>query len=112
MFYILPGSSVVIDLYEIVKQSSTNGSLSISQDPLRGRVSRLDTQFLKYKPAAGFTQGEDEFVISVSNIGTVLKSNTVTIIMVQDEDDLPCPFYAIEDKVQVKPGSPISISLP
>ena len=109
-YYILPGSSVVIDLSSIVKQSFITADLSISQDPSRGELSQLDTLLLKYKPGADFTEGKDEFILSASTNGKILETDTVTIIMVQNEGDLPCTFYAIEDEAHVRPGSSTSIS--
>jgi hypothetical protein len=50
-YYVLPGSSVVIDLESIVKQSFIDASLNISQAPLRGELSHLDVLLLKYTPA-------------------------------------------------------------
>ena len=42
-YYVLPGSSVVIDLESLVEQSFANASLKISQNPIRGSLSQLGT---------------------------------------------------------------------
>ena len=107
-YYVLPGSSVVIDLESAVKQSYTNVSLKVSQNPLRGTLSSLGT-LLKYYPAHEFLEGKDQFVFSVLSSNKVIATKTVTIFMKQEVEDLPCPLYAMEDKVYVRSGSTASV---
>lgn len=108
-YYILPGSSVVIDLETIVKQSFTDASLNISQAPMRGELSQLDVLLLKYTPGSEFLEGKDEFVFSVISDQKVIATQTMTILMKQNSEELPCGLYAIEDKVSVRSGSSVEI---
>ena len=108
-YYVLPGSSVVIDLESIVKQSFTDASLNISQTPLRGELSHLDVLLLKYTPDSEFLDGKDEFVFSVISDQKVIATQTMTILIKQNIDELPCGLYAIEDKASVRSGSSVEI---
>jgi photosystem II stability/assembly factor-like uncharacterized protein len=108
-YYILPGSSVVIDLESVVKQSFTDASLNISQAPMRGELSHLDVLLLRYTPGAEFLEGKDEFVFSVMRDQKVIATQTMTILIKQDIDELPCGLYAIEDKASVRSGSSVEI---
>ena len=108
-YYVLPGSSVVIDLESAVKQSYANASLKISQNPLRGTLSQLGTLLLKYYPAYEFRDGKDQFVFSVISNSEVIATETITIFMKQDVEELPCALYATEDKVYVRSGSTVSV---
>jgi len=108
-YYVLPGSSVVIDLESAIKQSYTNASLTISQNPLRGTLSQLGTLLLKYYPAHDFLDGNDQFVFSVLSNNEVIATETMTIFIKENIEELPCPLYAVEDKVYVRPGSTVSV---
>ena len=108
-YYVLPGSSVVIDLESIVKQSFTDASLNISQAPLRGELSHLDVLLLKYTPGSEFLEGKDEFVFSVMSNQKVIATQTMTILMKQNSDELPCGLFAIDDKVSLTSGSSVDI---
>jgi alpha-tubulin suppressor-like RCC1 family protein len=108
-YYILPSSSIIIDQKSLIKESFSNVSLNVSQNPMRGELSSLDTFLLKYKPAPDFTEGKDQFVFSVLSDGKVLKTETMTIFLKQHQDEFPCAIYTVEDRVKVKRGSSISI---
>ena len=108
-YYVLPGSSVVIDLESIVKQAFTDATLNISQTPLRGELSHLDVLLLKYVPGSEFLEGKDEFVFSVISDQKVIATQTMTILVKKNSDELPCGLYAIEDKVSVRSGSSVEI---
>ena len=41
-YYILPGSSTIIDLESVVDQSFLNGTLSVSENPKRGTLSYVN----------------------------------------------------------------------
>jgi hypothetical protein len=107
-YYVMPGSSVVIDLQSVIKQSYTNVSLSISQNPLRGTATQLGT-LVKYYPSHEFLEGMDQFVFSVLSGGEVIATETITIFMKQKVEELPCPLYAMEDKVYVRSGSTVFV---
>ena len=64
-YYILPGTSAIINLESVVEKSFLNGTLSISEGPKRGTLSYATTSILKYKPGRDFREGEDHFVLSV-----------------------------------------------
>ena len=104
----LPGSSVVIDLTSLAKQSFSKSSLTVSKSPSRGVLSTLDDLLLKYKPGLDFTEGEDQFILSISAKGKLI-SQTVTIHVYQHNEDLPCVTIAFEDKTKAKPGSSVTI---
>ena len=108
-YYILPGSSIIIDQKSLIKESFSNVTLSVSQNPMHGELSSLDTFLLKYKPGPGFTEGKDQFVFSVLSDGSVLKTETMTIFMKQHLDEFPCAVYSVEDLVNVKGGASIPI---
>lgn len=71
-YYTLPGSSVVVDLTSIAKQSFANSSLTISKSPTRGVLSKLENLLLKYKPGLDFTDGEDQFTFSITADGNII----------------------------------------
>jgi cytochrome c oxidase assembly protein Cox11 len=64
---------------------------------------------VKYYPGHEFLEGKDQFVFSVLSSSEVIATETITIFMKQKVEDLPCPFYAMEDKVYVRSGSTISV---
>ena len=109
-YYVVPGSSVVIDLESVVEKSFTNASLKISQNPLRGTLSQLGSLLLKYYPARDFLDGADQFVFSVLSNNEVIATETITIYVKQDVGELPCALYAVEDKVYVRSGSMVSVN--
>src|SRR6187402_314525 len=83
-YYVLPGSSVAIDLESAVKQSYTSASLTISENPLRGTLSQLGTLLLKYYPTRDFLEGQDKFVFSVMSNNEVIATETMTIFIKKD----------------------------
>lgn len=108
-FYIVPGSSIIIDQKSLIKESFANVSLTVSSKPTRGQLLPLDAPLVKYKPGPGFSEGQDQFVFSVVSNGKVLKTQTVTIFMKTDTNEFPCGLYPVEDKVKVNGGSPVVI---
>jgi hypothetical protein len=111
-YYVLPASSVIIDLESAVKQSYTNASLQISRNPSRGTLSHLGTLLLKYDADREFPNGyKDQFDFSVLSDGNVIATETMTIFMKADVEQLPCTIYAVEDNAHVKSGSMVSVSL-
>jgi Regulator of chromosome condensation (RCC1) repeat len=108
-FYILPGSSIIIDQKSLIQEAFSDISVSISQMPTRGELTPLDSFLLKYKPGYDFREGKDQFVFSVWSEGKVLKTETMTILMKQHRDELPCSVYTVEDQVSVKAGASIAI---
>ncbi len=96
-FYILPGLSTIIHLKAIVKQSFVNASLKISEPPSHGKLSQLDTLVLHYRPQGNFTEGRDQFSLSVLSDGAILKTQLISIIIKQKVDEFPCAVYPIQD---------------
>ena len=108
-YYVLPGSSVVIDLESVVTKSFTNASLSISSNPNRGTLFQLGPLLLKYDADRDLLN-TDQFVFSVLSEGQVIATETMTIFLKKDLAELPCALYAAEDKAYVKSGSTVSVS--
>src|SRR5688572_12312756 len=104
-YYILPGTSAIIDLESVVDQSFLNGTLSVFEDPKRGTLSYATTSMLKYKPGPEFQEGEDHFVLSVVSDGKILAKGTMTIKMKKTTADFPCALVPVEDKIKLKAGS-------
>ncbi|HEX6889938.1 MAG TPA: hypothetical protein VF141_04580, partial [Chryseolinea sp.] len=63
-FYILPGTSTVIDLRSVIKQSFVSASVTISENPEKGELTQMDPFVLKYTPSVDFTDQIDRFVFS------------------------------------------------
>ena len=109
-FYAMPGSSVVMDLNSIIKQSCTNAVIEFSR-PEHGLLSQLDSMLLEYTPNIKFLEGKDFFVFSAYKDGALLKTQTVTIVMKSNREEFPCGLFAIGDKVRATVDSPVSIKL-
>jgi photosystem II stability/assembly factor-like uncharacterized protein len=107
-FYLVPGSSVVIDLQSVIKQSLTNAVIEFSH-PGHGLLSQLDAMLLEYTPNIKFLEGKDSFVLSAYKDGTLLKAQTVSLVMKSNKEQFPCDLFAIGDKVRAKVASPVSI---
>ena len=104
-YYVVPGSSIVVDLKSVIKQSFTNVSLSISQNPTRGTLTQLDPFLLKYTPNLDFLEGTDQFVFSAAiDNGAAVKTEKTTIFMKDGISEFPCGIYPIEDYARVNPN--------
>lgn len=110
-YYILPGSSAVIDLSSIVSASFTTATLKVSENPTIGKLTSLDDLTLKYEPLATFNQGDDQFKISFINEGKVLKTAVITVHMKPSTTLFPCSLYAVEDTASIALGSSVSINV-
>jgi photosystem II stability/assembly factor-like uncharacterized protein len=104
-YYILPGTSAIIDLESVVDQSFLNGTLSVFEKPKRGTLSYATTSMIKYKPGPEFQEGEDHFVLSVVNNGKILAKGTMTIKMKKSNGEFPCALIPVEDKIKLESGS-------
>ncbi len=107
-FYAVPGSSVVIDLNSVIKQSLTNAVIEFSR-PEHGVLSQLDPVLLEYTPNVKFLEGKDSFVLSAYKDGALLTSQSVTIVMKSNKEQFPCGLFAIGDKVRATVAFPVSI---
>jgi len=110
-YYTLPRSSVIIDLTSLANQSYTNASISISGNPSKGELTQVDALLFKYKPAADFTNGEDQFDASVKSDGNIVSTQRIKIHAKASKKQFPCALITLEDKVETKPGSTISIAV-
>jgi hypothetical protein len=110
-FYTIQGSSIVIDLQSIVRESFVDASLSINQPPLQGSLIQLDPYLLKYTPSPEFSDGEDHFKLGVIKDGKLIKSQVITILSKQSVNDLPCTYYAINDHVVFESGANVSVNV-
>ena len=108
-YYIVPGSSIVIDLESVIKQSFATASLKISQNPYRGELSQVGALLLKYRPGREFIEGRDQFVFSVISNGEIIATERMTILAKQNIDEFPCDLYTVEDRARVKSGSSVSV---
>ena len=105
-FYTIPSSSIIIDLKSIIKQSFVGTSLTISQSPAKGSLTKLDASIYKYTPATHFTYGQDHFVYSaVLSDGLIKKGEAIAINMKFSETEFPCGVYPVEDKISISPAS-------
>jgi photosystem II stability/assembly factor-like uncharacterized protein len=99
-YYILPETSTIVDLRSAIEQAFTDASLAISTPPDHGTVVQIDTFLLKYTPNKEFSQGKDQFVLSVVLAdGSTLKSETISILMKEKINEFPCGVYAVEDQI-------------
>jgi hypothetical protein len=108
-YFILPGTSVVIDLKSVIKDSYVNGSLRITQSPTRGNLTDLGEQLYRFTPNTNFTQGKDQFNVTVFSGTKVVRIEVLTIHLIPEAKDLPCGLIAVEDAVQTRIDEPIII---
>jgi hypothetical protein len=109
-FYILPGTSTIIDLRSVIKQPFVSASVTISEHPVKGELIQMDAFVLKYTPTVDFTDQMDSFVFSaVLDDGTSVESETMTIYMIFDEKEFPCGVYPVEDNVRLKTTNPVVV---
>ena len=105
VYYILAGTSAIIDLESVIQNSFLTGTLNVFEKPKRGTLSYATTSMLKYKPGREFRQGEDHFVLSVVNDGKIVAKGTMTIKMKKSTEEFSCALVPVEDKIKLKPGS-------
>ena len=90
-FYLLPNTSIVIDLKPLVSSSFTSGALKVSENPKRGKLISLGELLSKYEPSSSFNSGEDQFNVSITGgDGRVLRVQTITIHMHDSIASFPC----------------------
>jgi photosystem II stability/assembly factor-like uncharacterized protein len=110
-FYLLPGTSTVIDIKSIVENTFTNGTITISKKPAHGVLSEVNPLILIYQPNftfSAFAAGTDQFEISIIENGNTIVRQLISITMVTNRDD-PCYFFAVQDVETVIDDSPIAI---
>jgi len=106
-YYLSPKTSVVIDLRSIIESSFIDATIRISQKPQYGELLMLDTMVVRYQPYSSFQKGNDEFLLSVLDKGTLVKTQVISIHMLQSYEEFPCSLYAIEDFKTTKADSEI-----
>jgi hypothetical protein len=109
-YYTLPGSSLIIDLTSFVSQSFVI-SIDISQKPTKGGLTKVNALLYKYKPALDFDDVDDQFILTAESSGKVIATQAVTIHVKKTIAELPCALIPIEDKIEVKTDSPVTISV-
>jgi hypothetical protein len=108
-YYLIPRTSVVIDLRSIIKASFIDATIRISQHPQNGELLMLDTTLVRYQPYSSFEKGKDEFLLSVLDHGNLVKSQAISIHMLQSYEEFPCSLSANEDFITTRPDSEIVI---
>ena len=108
-FYILPGTSAVIDISSIVERTFTKGAVVIAKQPGQGILTKLNSLVLIYKPHINFTEGTDVFDVSVTDNGKTLVTETISIHMSPNETGADCPIFAVQDVRSLNSNSPITI---
>ena len=109
-YYILRGTSVVIDVNAIVKKSfKTN--FAISKNPDHGELIRLDASTLRYIPSAHFVTGSDKFALSVTRNNSLVKIDTVVVTIKENTDQFLCGFFAVEDRAVTTINTPVFIDM-
>jgi len=104
-YYILPGSAAIIDLESVIKESFSNATVSVSENPGLRTLSQVNRFLLKYRPWREFEEGEDHFVLSVVSDGKILAKDTLSITMKKSKQEFPCDLVVVEDKIKLKAGS-------
>lgn len=109
-YFILPGSSLVVDLQSILKQAYTRAQVIISKNPSRGELSTQDDLTLRYKPGPLFWNGTDQFELTISDGEGVKRKETVTVSLQPNTDGFPCGLYAVQDKVRAVADSSVAVN--
>jgi hypothetical protein len=108
--HMVRNGSGVIDLYSMVR-SSGEIRLDITGQPRKGNLSELSKGLLQYSPNTSFKKGRDFFEFAIySQNNTLLKLDSVVIIIETDSTHLPCGFYPQSDSVYNVTG-PVSIDV-
>jgi len=110
-YYILPGTSALIDLNSVVRKSFINATIKISKEPQQGQLFPLEMMALKYQPSKHFTAGTDRFVFSVLQDGEIINSDTIHITIKETTEDFPCGTFAIDDYAVGRINSTITIRI-
>jgi hypothetical protein len=105
-FYVLPTSSIIIDLKSVLEKSFVNASLMITEEPTKGTLTMMAAAVWKYTPNADFIDGDDQFAFSAMlPDGTLVKGNSMLIHMKKSEAELPCGVYPVEDNIWLRPAT-------
>jgi hypothetical protein len=105
--YSMANGSAVIDLYAMVKTQGTV-RLDIMSQPKNGSLTELRKGLMQYSPSQNFKRGSDSFKFSVySDNNTLLKQDSVLIVVDSDSTNLPCGIYPENDNVQAETGEMI-----
>jgi hypothetical protein len=97
--YMIQNGTGVIDLNAMIK-SAGSVRLDITGQPRKGDLSEVSTGILQYSPNAQFKKGRDFFEFSVySQNNSLLKRDSIIIIVESDTTNLPCGIYPQNDFV-------------
>lgn len=97
--YVLSNGLAFIDLNTKVKTNAPV-RLSVTSSTRYGELSDLGKGLFQYVPAPGNAKVRDAFEFTVySEMNTVVKKDTITIIVENDSTQLPCGIYPSNDYV-------------
>lgn len=97
--YVIADGAGYIDLYSMVKTGGTV-RLDIISQPRNGNLSEVGKGLLQYTPANNFKKGRDSFRFLIySQSNTVLKEDSVVIIIENAATSFPCGIYPQNDSV-------------
>jgi hypothetical protein len=98
--YVMSNGTSTIDLRSMV-QTAGSIQLNITSQPQKGELSTLAPGLLQYSPNTSFVQGQDKFKFSIySASNTLLKEDSVIIVVENDTTNLPCGLYAQNDYLE------------
>lgn len=97
--YVLAGGETIIDLTSLVS-ANFSGSLSVTEQPIRGTLQNIGGGLLRYTPNHGSGRTRDSFEFTAfTNTNSVLSKDTVFINIETDSTDLPCDIFPMPDYV-------------
>jgi hypothetical protein len=97
--FTLSNTNAYIDLFSILKTTG-QVKVSIATQPMKGQLDEVTAGFLTYTPDKNFKNGKDAFVVSVFSMdNTLLKRDSIRIIIESDTAALPCGVYPQDDSV-------------
>lgn len=97
--HMIQNGTGVIDLYSMIKSSGTI-RFDITGQPRKGNLNELSKGLLQYSPNTSFKKGRDSFEFAIySENNSLLKRDSVVIIVETDSTHLPCGFYPQNDSV-------------
>ncbi|MBT1699151.1 hypothetical protein KK083_19805 [Fulvivirgaceae bacterium PWU4] len=95
--YVTPNGSGYIDLYSMVKTQGTV-RLDIVSQPRRGNLTEMGKGLFQYTAGTDFRKGTDAFTFQIySKNNTLLKEDSVVIVVEPDTTHFPQGFYPQDD---------------
>lgn len=95
--YVTPNGSGYIDLYSMVKTQGTV-RLDVTSQPRRGSLTEMGKGLFQYTAGGDFRKGTDSFTFQIySQNNTLLREDSVVIVVETDTTDFPRGFYPQND---------------